>query len=94
MDDFVRSGFLADVILAVMMIEMLLLLVYRKVTGRGVAPADLIAMLLAGACLVLALRAVLTGSHWPVVALFLLAALIAHLTDLYRRWFGRAAGKL
>jgi len=86
MDDFFRSGLLADVILVVMIAEALLLLVYRKATGRGLSPADLFSMLLAGACLVLALRAVLTGSSWPVVALFLVAALVAHASDLYRRW--------
>lgn len=93
MQDFFHSGLVADVILAVMIAEAALLLVYRRATGRGPAPADLAAMLFAGACLVLALRAALTGSHWPVVAAFLAAALIAHLTDLYRRWFGRAASK-
>jgi hypothetical protein len=86
MEDFFRSGLLADVILVVMIAEAVLLLIYRKATGRGLAPADLFAMLLAGACLVLALRAVLTGSSWPVVALCLVAALVAHAADLYRRW--------
>ncbi len=86
MEEFFRSGFLADVILAVMIAEALLLLAYRKATGRGLAPGDLLPMLLAGACLVMALRAVLTGSNWPVVMLFLLAALLAHMFDLYRRW--------
>jgi hypothetical protein len=90
--DFFHSGRVADVILAVMIAEVLLLMVYRKATGRGLAPVDLIVMMLAGACLVLALRAVLTGSAWHLVALFLAAALIAHLADLYRRWSGRAAG--
>lgn len=94
MQDFFQSGRVADVILAVMIAEAALLLIYRKVTGRGLAPADLAAMLFAGACLVLALRAALTGSRWQVVASFLIAALIAHLADLYRRWGGRAAGKL
>jgi hypothetical protein len=92
MEAFFSSGLLADIILAVMVAEALLLLLYRKITGRGLAPADLFAMLLAGACLVLALRAVLTGSGWPVVALFLGAALLAHLMDLYRRWPRRAVG--
>lgn len=90
MDAFFRSGSVADVILAVMIAEASLLLVYRKLTGRGLAAADLVAMLLAGACLVLALRAALTGAQWPVVAAFLGAALLAHLLDLYRRWPGRA----
>jgi hypothetical protein len=91
MEEFFRSGLVADVILVVMVAEALLLLVYRKVSGRGPAAADLITMLLAGACLVLALRAVLTGAQWPLVAVCLIAALFAHLLDLYRRWPGRAA---
>ena len=90
MEEFFRSGLVADVILVVMIAEALLLLVYRKVTGRGPAAADLIAMLLAGACLVLALRAALTGAQWPMVAVFLIAALLAHMLDLYRRWPGKA----
>lgn len=94
MQDFFNSGRVADVILAVMIVEALLLLVYRKATGRGMAPADVASMLLAGACVVLALRAALTGSHWPVVASFLIAALAAHLTDLYRRWSASTAGKV
>ena len=65
MDEFFRSGLVADVILAVMIAEALLLLVYRKLTGRGLAAADLVAMLLAGACLVLALRA---ASDWSAMA--------------------------
>lgn len=93
MQEFFRSGSVADAILAVMMAEALLLLAYRKITGRGPAPADLAAMLLAGACLVLALRAGLTGAGWPVVALCLVAALVAHLADLSRRWT-RAADRL
>lgn len=93
MHDFFQSGLVADVILVVMVTEAALLLVYRRATGRGIPPADVAAMLFAGACLVLALRAALTGSHWTVVASFLVAALIAHLTDLYRRWSGRLAGK-
>jgi hypothetical protein len=93
MDAFFRSGAVADVILVVMFAEALLLLVYRKLSGRGPAAADLFTMLLAGACLVMALRAALTGAHWPVVAAFLIAALIAHLMDLYRRWCGTMASR-
>lgn len=88
MQDLFRSGLVADVILMLMAAEASALAIYRKVTGRGPALADIAAMLLAGACLVLALRAGLTGQAWPVVAMFLLAALVAHLMDLYRRWLG------
>jgi O-antigen/teichoic acid export membrane protein len=47
---------------------------------------DLLANAAAGACLLLALRAALTGAGWAWVAAALCAALIAHLFDLVRRW--------
>ena len=50
------------------------------------AAGDLVGLLLAGAFLLLALRAALTGAPWPSIAIWLLAALIAHLADLVRRW--------
>jgi hypothetical protein len=36
--------------------------------------------------LLLALRAALLGASWPRIALWLLAALVAHLSDLRLRW--------
>jgi hypothetical protein len=47
---------------------------------------DLLANLLAGACLMLALRGALAGAGGPWIALCMAAALLAHLTDLWRRW--------
>jgi hypothetical protein len=44
-----------------------------------------LANLAAGACLLLALRAALTGASWPPVAAWLLAALLANLVDLAER---------
>jgi hypothetical protein len=45
--------------------------------------------LAAGACLLLALRAALTQAGWPWVALFLTAALVAHIGDFRRRLSAR-----
>ena len=42
--------------------------------------------LLAGAFLLLALRAALTAEPWTTVALWLAGALAAHLADVARRW--------
>jgi hypothetical protein len=42
--------------------------------------------LASGACLMLALRAALMQSGWQAVAMFLAAAGVAHVCDLYRRW--------
>ena len=55
-------------------------------TGRGPAPLDLAAMLMAGGALLLALRLAVAGNAWPAVAAALTLALLAHLLDLRRRW--------
>jgi hypothetical protein len=86
MQDFVASGRVADAILAIMAVEFVVLTVFYMRTGRGVAPRDLLFMLFAGAALVLALRAALTGAGWHYLAGCLALALVAHLADLSRRW--------
>jgi hypothetical protein len=54
-------------------------------TGRGLPPAAALAMLLPGACLLLALRAALTGAASTVILAWLAAALVTHLADLWVR---------
>jgi hypothetical protein len=75
-----------DLILGFVVIEAMALLVYAHRTGRGVAPADLLINLAAGACLLLALRGALAGSPRGWIASWLAVALFAHLMDLARRW--------
>jgi hypothetical protein len=86
MQEFIASGHAIDLILLLVLAEGLALFAYRWKTGRGIAGADLIANLLAGACLMLALRAALAGAGWIWIALCMSAALLAHLADLWRRW--------
>jgi hypothetical protein len=86
MTEFIASGRAIDLILAMVLVEALALLAYRRITGRGIAGPDLIANLLAGACLMLALRAALAGAGWQWIAVCMSAALLAHLADLWRRW--------
>jgi hypothetical protein len=80
------SGRIVDLALGLVLVEAVVLLAIRRRTGHGVAPAELAAFLLAGACLMLALRAALVGADWSWVALWLLGALLAHLADLGLRW--------
>jgi hypothetical protein len=47
---------------------------------------DLLAGLMPGVGLLLALRAALLGDPWPIVAACLLGSLLAHVYDLKRRW--------
>ena len=86
MESLFASGAVVDAILLLMALEGALIVLLRRRTGAGVPARDLVAMLAAGACLMLALRAALVGAAWPWIALALAAALAAHLADLRRRW--------
>lgn len=86
MAELIASGRIADVILAFMVLEAAVLYAYRRRTGRGIASVDLAINLLAGASLLLALRAALVGAAWPWIAACVVAALLTHLADLGRRW--------
>jgi hypothetical protein len=82
------SGHIVDLILVLVGLEAILLAIWHRRTGRGVAPSALAANLCSGAALLLAVRAALLGAWWGWVALPLLAALLAHLLDLRGRWRG------
>jgi len=85
MDEFVTSGRAVDLVLAFVVIEAIVLMAYRKVTGRGLRPLRVVLLLLPGVCLLLALRAALVGGAPLTVAAWLTAALFAHLADLWQR---------
>jgi hypothetical protein len=80
------TGRIVDLILAFTAIEAALLVAWHRRSGRGPAPADLLSNLMSGVCLMLALRGALVGAWWGWIAAGLLAALVAHLFDLQRRW--------
>jgi len=83
MSDWLASGRLVDAILALMAAE--LVAIAALGTRLRIALRDVAANLLAGAFLLLALRAALTGAapHWVLACLAL--ALLAHLADLATR---------
>lgn len=80
------DGRIVDLVLGLTLLEAVALVAYHRRTGRGVAPADLAGNLLAGVCLLLALRGALAGAWWGWIALCLSGSLVAHLADLRRRW--------
>jgi hypothetical protein len=90
MGELFDSGIVVDILLLLIVAEGVLLQVYRRVRGRGVPLIGLISNLAAGGFLLLALRAALTGTDWPQIALWLATALIAHLWDLRGRWCATA----
>jgi len=77
---------IVDLILALMILEGGALLAWRRFRGHGIPTFDLVANLMAGACLLLALRGALAGAASAWIALALSAALAMHLLDLSRRW--------
>jgi len=79
------SGRIVDLVLALTAAEFVALALWRRRTGRGLAAADLASALLAGVCLMLAVRAALVGAWWGWIALCLLAAGVAHVAELRRR---------
>jgi hypothetical protein len=86
MSGLFASGGIVDLILALTVLEGLVLTAYRLRTGRGPAPGPLLANLLAGICLLLAVRAALVDAWWGWLALCLAGSLVAHLADLRLRW--------
>lgn len=75
-----------DLILLAVLAEGAGLLVLYRVSGRGIPPGVLLPNLVAGGCLFLAIRLVLSDAAVYWVALTLVVALIAHLTELVLRW--------
>lgn len=89
MEQLITSGRIADIILVVIAVETMLLGLYFWRKGRPLTLIAFAASNLAGGSLVLALRAVLREAGWAYVALYLFAALLAHLADLALRLLAR-----
>jgi hypothetical protein len=84
---------LVDGVIVFTLLECLALAAYFLSTGRGVALRDLLANIVAGLCLMFALRCLARDAGAVWVVLFLFAAGIAHAGDLWMRW-RRASGAL
>lgn len=86
MDALFEGGRVIDLILLLMVAEAIALGVFHYMTGKGIAPSRLLPNLLAGAFLMLALRAALTGAGNHVIGGWLALGLVGHLVDLGLRW--------
>jgi hypothetical protein len=91
----ISATFLINLVLLISIAEGLLLFGYHRLTGRGLAPQHYAMNLIAGLCLMLAIRSV--SSALPeqfsdlappqmLLITCLFAAGVAHWTDIYRRW--------
>ena len=93
MESLFESGRIVDLILALMALEALALLALAVIWRHRLPDcwkqrlpvAGLLLNLAAGACLLLALRAVLTDAGWRLAGAWLTAALLAHVGDLAQR---------
>ncbi len=86
------SAGLVDAVIGLTLLEGLGLLAWHRTTGRGVAPRDFLLNLLAGLCLMAALRCAVRDTGTVGVALALMAAGAAHLSDLLWRARRKAPG--
>jgi hypothetical protein len=85
MKAFVESGLVIDLALLVIALEVVVLLVLRRRTARGLRPLDVLGQLLAGALLLLGIRCAVTGADHRWTLLCLSASFPAHAFDLARR---------
>jgi hypothetical protein len=86
MIDFFSSVHAVDLILAIVAAEIVAITLYWQTRRRGIAPAQLLPNLAAGALLLLALRLSLSGYSWPWYVACLALAGIANVADLRQRW--------
>lgn len=84
MESLFSGGRIVDVVIAFMAVEAVALLVARR-WGSRLGALDVLLLLVPGLCLLLAMRAALTGEGWQIIAAWLVAALLAHAGDLARR---------
>ena len=89
MQQLVASGRIVDLILVLVAVELVVFGYIKARRGSGITWRALLPNLLAGAALLLALRAAITGAAWPWIAAWLAAAGLAHVADLRVRWGGR-----
>jgi hypothetical protein len=91
---FFLSSRIADLVLAVMLVEAVVLLAWSLRTASTLRTANIMSALLPGFFLVLALRAALVQAEWFWIALALVGALITHLVDMRMRFQSHAASSL
>lgn len=98
MIDFVASGRVFDLVVAILALEGTALLVLSLAPrararilpeGRGPRLRDLAGFVVAGIGLAIAARAATQDQSWTIVAAGLTISFLAHVYDLRRRWRAR-----
>jgi len=89
--DLYASGRVADLLVALVILEAVGLIWLHRRVGRSGVPWGIVLNLATGAALVMALGAALKGAAWPWIGTWLILALVGHSADLLLRW--RAGGR-
>jgi hypothetical protein len=77
---------MVDIVIAVTAVEAVVLWLYHRHTGKGLAGRDFLPTLLSGLLLMVALRLHMAGMGWMPTAALLAGAGVFHTVDLRRRW--------
>jgi len=92
MASLIESGRIVDLILLVLIVEAAVLVALLRLRRLQVPVSGLLLNLVAAACLVVGLRAALSGDDWRLAGAWLGAALLAHAGELTLR-LRRSSGK-
>jgi hypothetical protein len=92
MEELIRSGRIAHVIIAILLIELVVVSVYLLRRGRTREVLSAGASIIAGGALVKALGLALSGGGWKGIGVCLLISLVAHLAELVIRLSRQDAG--
>jgi hypothetical protein len=86
LEQLFSSGAIVYVVLLLMVVEGIVLTLLNRTSAIGPSPKLVWSNLLAGAALVMALQTALLHQTWHLTAVWLAAALAAHVFDLYVKW--------
>lgn len=92
MEELIRSGRIAHVIVAVLIIELIVVSIYLFRHGRLREVWGVLASITAGAALAVALGLALAGGGWIAIGICLLLSLVAHSAELVIRLSRQDAG--
>lgn len=91
LQSLITTGRIVDVMLAFVVLEIIVLGLYRRATGDGIPMPKLLVNIGAGTSIMLALRAALTNADWKWIAAWLVCGLLFHSSDIALR-FRRSPG--
>lgn len=86
MAELITSGRIADIILAMMAVEAVVLVMLRRGFGIGPSSGLVLAILASGAGLALAYKAAVAGAPWSLIAAALTLSCVAHIASLIAVW--------